>query len=120
MIISNIRAAALVEKRSEKQEILVDIPFVTVEVKKAIEKIISEVKNSPESFHSIDIRIGFSIPDSIMKAYEKAFTEEIQKLGFGNELCIESFTFSNVGDPYFMGSDAERITNYIRIKENEM
>lgn len=117
MKISEIREQALKDLLEQEVEFNVDQEFVVAEAKKAVDEILKQVKLRPKTKHLVDVFIGHSLSEKATEAYQIAFKEEIKKLGFRLELSVTRHSFSNVGDPYFMGTNKQRITDYIRISE---
>lgn len=91
--------------------------FVVAKTKNAIAEILAKVNSQPKFKHHVDIHIGYSLAEKVIESFEVAFKLEVRKKGYADELEVESFQFSNEGDPYFMGTSEQRIQNYIRISE---
>ncbi len=120
--IAVVRKAALAEKQrlgeiAEKaNRITIPKEVVASVVSKAVAKILTDVENRPELKHHYDHWFGNLTTSQEQKdAWLKAVQDELVCQGYGEELIAEESQFSNIGDPYFMGGEANRIQYSIRI-----
>lgn len=122
--LKEIRAEALglieseVAENEQRLAELVDLGKVETFVRDAITRITDLVTRFPERDHQHQMLIGYSNTErGLLLAYVKACNDELKTLGRWDELRADLTSFSNVGDPYFMGKPHERVQYYVRISE---
>lgn len=114
--IAELRAS--LTKTDITPNIYLDSDWIDSNIKIAISKIHNNIINNPNEKHYYDIFVGrtngFIYPEYYHK-YVDEFKLRIEKID--NSLTAEANDFSNIGDPYFIGKNSERVAYYVRIKE---
>ena len=118
MGISEIRKSALLKSNPIDTEYKFDEVGILENVKNAYSKICDMVENKPKEKHSVEYHIGNKRnPFSELNAYIGAYNKQIKNVGYDKEIVAELSSFSNIGDPYFMDSEENRVRYFVKIRE---
>ena len=115
--IEEIRQQALAKLEGNREVFVPDVGMVKGYVDEAIRTLSDLVARMPKESHYRDYFIGNRrTPDDEIDAWVKAIREEIIARGYGEGLSVEPTSFSNVGDPYYMGHRDDIVRYGFRIK----
>ena len=114
--IASLRMRGLAERLiSDSPDFAPDEKAVERITKKAYDDLIDLVTRMPDRKHYHDVVLGGqSMSSAKIKAWIEAATKQLAVIDPDSGIRVERYSFSNVGDPYYMGPDEMRTQNGIR------
>ncbi len=115
---SSLRMRALAERAiSDSPDFKPDDKAVERVVRKAYDDLTDLVKRFPERTHYHDsILGGKSFHAKKINIWIECAVKKLAEIDPNSGITVESYTFSNVGDPYYMGPEDMREQKGIRFK----
>lgn len=92
--------------------------WINESIDKAVNKLLDDIAKNPNYKHHYDVHVGSTNGHTYPENYHEyvvEFKRRVERMD--SSLTAEASSYSNIGDPYFMGGENNRVSYSIRIKE---